>query len=242
MNNEQRKKRIADVAEWMKDHQYTQLVNANGVEVWRCQKPDTIHLAFDICVTRFGMSIAGDIGSLVFRVGSSYGIDFLRHQSDGYLYEKLEEAYRKDREFDGDGFLSQIVLAICDRIYNDLDEDLAPDWAPEEKRGAVTADSLKDWLQEKGALDIEDVGGFEFNELADLINDAQELVNTGRDESIAARDLLEDAEPLMHVSDTWEWRLNKPAGAVMTRLFYVRHAASCIMAIKEAEQAQAVAK
>ncbi|QNJ57376.1 hypothetical protein Dolphis_70 [Pseudomonas phage Dolphis] len=241
MNNEQRKKRIADVAEWMKDHQYTQLVNANGVEVWRCEKPDTIHLAFDICVTRFGMSIAGDIGSLVFRVGSSYGINFLRHQSDGYLYEKLEEAYRKDREFDADGFMERIVWAICDRIYGDVDEDLAPEWAPEEKRSGVTADSLKDWLTEKRDLDIHGVD-FPFDDLVTLIDAAQDIANTGRDESNAAHDFLADNEKLLGVSDTWEWRLTKPAGSVMNRLFYVRHAASCIMAIKEAAQVQEVAE
>lgn len=232
MNDEQRKKRIADVAEWMKDHTYTQLVNTNGVEVWRCEKPDTIHLAFDICVTRFGMSIAGDIGCLVFRVGSSYGIDFLRHQSDGYLYEKLDDAFRKDREFDGGGFIERVVWAVCDRIYHDVDEDLAPEWAPEEKRRGVTAESVKDWLKDQRDQDIHG-SEFPFEELADLIDAAEELTNTGRDESIAAHDLLNENEKLLAVSDTWEWRLSKPAGAVMARLFYVRHAANAIMAIKE---------
>lgn len=78
----------ARVAQDMAQHKYTQLVNENGVEVWRCARPGSSFYGFDICITRFGMM--GDIGPLVFHVGASYGINFLRHQSDGYLHEKLD--------------------------------------------------------------------------------------------------------------------------------------------------------
>lgn len=38
----------ARVAEDLAQHQYTQLVNQNGVEVWRCARPGSSCYGFDI--------------------------------------------------------------------------------------------------------------------------------------------------------------------------------------------------
>ena len=60
----ERSELAARVAEDLAQHQYTQLVNENGVEVWRCQQPGTRVYHFDICVTAYGMSMFGDIDVL----------------------------------------------------------------------------------------------------------------------------------------------------------------------------------
>lgn len=41
MNDEQRAKLEANVADWLEDHVYTELTNANGVEVLECG--DVVH-------------------------------------------------------------------------------------------------------------------------------------------------------------------------------------------------------
>jgi hypothetical protein len=47
-------------------HQYIYRGERNGAEVWRRERADSSIYGFDICVTRVGMSMTGDIGSLVF--------------------------------------------------------------------------------------------------------------------------------------------------------------------------------
>ena len=78
MKDQERSELAARVAEDLAQHEYTQLVNENGVEVWRCQQPGTRVYHFDICVTAYGMSMFGDIDGLLWHVGADYGITFLR--------------------------------------------------------------------------------------------------------------------------------------------------------------------
>lgn len=222
VNDKERAQLTANAAAWLADHRYTQLVNNGDVEVWRCQTPGSNNLAFDICVTRYGMSVFGDIDGLVFRVGASYGINFLRHQSDGYLHEKLDGCNRDEREFDKENFLERICDAILTRAEEELPDDAVPDLKSEQHNEVL------DWLREQRDAETE---GLPFDELADLLDEAIELDDDSDPQR--AYDMAHENEDLLGVSDTWEWSYDQPSRSLMQRLYYVRHAADQIMAMKE---------
>lgn len=52
---------------------------------------------------------------------------------------------------------------------------------------------------------------------------------------VLAYDFLREHEELIGGSDLWESTISKPCPGLMVRLYYVRHAASAIMAIKKAD-------
>lgn len=223
---------IVRVAEDLAKHEYTQLVNENGVEVWRCKAPSTTCYGFDICVTRFGMSVMGDIGSLVFHVGESYGINFLRHQSDGYLHEKLDESCKR-QVIDSDSIRDTVCSCIVGRLDEELSSDEIPEWivgVPDKGATLEQAEQLVEWLRERAAADDDRLP---FSDLADVIEEV-ETFSDGRDaEVVLAYDFLSNNEELIGGSDLWETQMSKPCPNLMARLFYVRHAASAIMALKE---------
>ncbi len=207
-----------NAADWLKDHQYACLADANGVEVWRCKKPDSIHLAFDICITRFGMTMFGDTGSLVFNADSSYGLPFLARNPDGYMIEKLDERYRSEREFDQDAFESIVFEAIIERLREDL-----PDGHDQPE--CTTLAGLAEWIEEQG---------FE-SDLAELVDVAHEALFIDENE-VRVFDWLRENEEALGLSDTWELRTDKPSESLMRRLHYISHAARQILAIKAAQQ------
>ncbi len=207
------------IAEWTKDHKYTCLTDANGVEVWRCQQPGSINLAFDICITRFGISVFGDIGTLVFRVGASYGLSFLARTPDGYMIEKLEELYRREREFDEEAFRGIVFDAITERLNSELPDELLP--LPEFDGLA----HLRDWIEEQAFED-------DLVDLSDVIGEAL-LID---ENPTRVHDWLADNEEALGLSDTWECRTDKPSSSLVRRLHYVSHAARQILAQKAAEQ------
>ena len=232
MNEQERSALTARVAEDLAQHQYTQLVNENGVEVWRCQQPDECWYAFDICVTRFGMSVMGDIGSLVFHVGESYGVSFLRHQSDGYLYEKLDESSRR-QVINFDSIRDTVCSCIAGRIEQEFDADQVPAWmAGISDQGATLeqAEQLGKWLRER---DEADDYRLPFNDMADVIEEVETFAEDRDAEIVLAYDFLQNNESLIGGSDLWETTISRPCPKVMARLYYVRHAAKAIMAIKE---------
>jgi hypothetical protein len=53
------------------------VVSGNGAEGWRCALAGSSIYGFNIYVTRFGMSMTGDVGSLVLQIDSSYGINIM---------------------------------------------------------------------------------------------------------------------------------------------------------------------
>ena len=222
----------ARVAADLAQHQYKQLVNENGVEVWRCNAPGSSCYAFDICVTRFGMSIMGDIGSLVFHVGASYGINFLRHKSDGYFYEKLDEEC-KHQVIDFDAIRDTVCSCVVGRIEEELDEGDYPEWMleiPDKGATAEQAQQLVEWMQERAAADDDRLP---YTDLVDVIEEIDTFAD-GRDrETVLAYDFIMSNESLIGGSDLWESRFSKPCPRVMAKLFYVRHAANAIMALKE---------
>ena len=228
MNQEQRDKLAADTAEWLKDHAYTELVNTNGVEVWRCQKPGTIHLAFDISITRFGISVMGDIGSLAFTVGASYGIPFLAGTDGDYIYGKLE-ASSKTTEFDLPGFIQRVEDAVCDLLSQSRES--APEWMEDYSANQGRGKDIEAWL-------LANAGGD--GELSALVVALREAWAFEGDSS-KAHEWLTDHEELLEIGDSWEWDLCKPTDSVLRRLARVRHAARMIQAQKNSavEAAQA---
>lgn len=229
MNEEQRTKLATDTAEWLKDHTYTELTNVNGVEVWRCQKPGSHNLAFDICITRFGISVMGDIGSLAFSVGASYGIPFLAGTDGDYIYGKLE-ASSKATEFDLPGLIQRVEDAMCDWLSHSRES--APDWMDDYSKNQGRGKDIEAWLLANAEGD---------GELSALVVALREAWAFEGDSS-KAHEWLTEHEELLAVSDTWEWDLRKPTDSVLRRLARVRHAAQMIMAQKVAatEAAQQV--
>jgi len=228
----------ARVAEDLAKHQYTQLVNENGVEVWRCARPGSSCYGFDICVTRFGMNMMGDIGPLVFNVGSLYGINFLRHPSDGYLHEKLDSDCKR-QVIDFDAIRSTVCECIASRIDAQLWSDEVPEWIKEiADKGATLeqAEQLVEWMQEREAADDERLP---FAELIEVIEEVETFADGRDSEVVLAYDFLQQHEELIGGSDLWETTISKPCPQLMARLYYLRHAANAIMAIKEEASAPA---
>ncbi|WP_122558523.1 hypothetical protein [Pseudomonas viridiflava] len=211
-------------AEELKDHQYRLLADVPGAEIWRCQTPGSIHMAFDICITRFGIAVFGDIGSLTFSVGASYGIKFLAGTDGDYIYRKLEPS-SKETDFDRNGFVTHVQLAICNLVSTKY--ETAPAWMDESAERERHMAELEPWLL-KHAKEAE---------IAALHVALREATAYTADSSpSAAHEWLDDHEELLEVSDTWEWNLRKPTDSVCRRLARVRHAAQYIHALKIAQQ------
>lgn len=230
MNDEQRAKLEANVSDWLKDHTYTELVSptaANGTEVWRCKKPGSNNLAFDICVTRYGIAVFGDIGHLTFDVGDSYGIDFLRHDSIGYVHGKLA-ASCKEEWIDKDAILEIVRDCICEAMEDEGVEH------PE----GMSVEALIEWLKEQSSENVVEPPVDEWLEVLDYITEFDD--NTDRD-IVPAFDLLAENARLLRNGDLWERKITKPSDHVWRKLFYVRHAANAIMAQKAAAESAALA-
>ncbi|WP_434681302.1 hypothetical protein J3P77_09430 [Pseudomonas sp. R1-18] len=231
MKEQERATLIARVAEDLAHHQYTQLVNENGVEVWRCKQPGTRNYHFDICVTAYGISMFGDIDGLIWNVGTDYGINFLRHQSDGYLHGKLESDCKRE-VIDFDSIRETVCSCIVARIEEELDSDEIPGWMTSitDDTTEAQAEELAEWMRERVRADDDRLP---FDELIDVIEDVERFADGRDSEIVLAYDFLQQHEELIGGSDLWETRISKPCPNLMARLFYVRHAANAIMAIKE---------
>ncbi len=232
MNEQERNALTARVAEDLAQHQYTQLVNENGVEVWRCKAPGTTCYGFDICVTRFGMSMMGDIGSLGFHVGSSYGINFLRHKSDGYLHEKLDGDCKR-QVIDFDAIRETVCGCVATLIEDELIVDGLPEWITDMPNKGATPEQAKElveWMRERISAEDERLP---FDELIEVIQDVETFAEGRDSETVLAYEFLQQHEELIGGRDLWESTISKPCPKLMAKLFYIRHAANAIMAIKE---------
>lgn len=224
MNEVQRTKLAIDTAEWLKDHAYTELANANGLEVWRCQKPGSHNLAFDICVTRYGTAVFGDIGHLTFDIDASYGIHYLANTGLHNLHGKLA-ASCKEEWIDLDAILGTVRECICDAL--DEEEVEYPE--------GMDIEALIGWLHATAKEGEE--SDLPFDEWADLLERVGRFdVGSSRD-IVPAYDLLAESEDLLRTSDLWESTISKPSDHVWRKLFYVQHAAGAIMAQKAAKEA-----
>jgi hypothetical protein len=101
-------------AENVKDHTVERVCGNGPTEVWRCTNKGSSCYGFDLVISRFGIALYGDVDSLVFKVGSTYGIDFLARESVcQYMISKLEPEYYNKRELDEDALKQVLVEAGC---------------------------------------------------------------------------------------------------------------------------------
>jgi len=119
---------------------------ASELDAWRCKEPGTTSYAFDIMITRFGISVMGDIGNLTFRVGVSYGMAFLAgNDVDYYIHSKLDSALYEKVDFDGDRFMEGVAHRLADALYDELDGNV-PHWM---SHNEYTPGKLYGWLAEQ---------------------------------------------------------------------------------------------
>lgn len=234
MSRDNENKLLADAAVWLKGHSYTQLVNTNGVEVWRCQTPGSIHQAFEICMTRFGIAVFGDIGSLTFSVGASYGLKFLAGEDGEHIYDKLEPR-SKESELDRDYFVHIVCEAIKDLLHGRV-EDI-PSWKQAPTPLSEVCAELDNWLMM--AADNRFPTGLHQTFLSAMVVALRSCQNLegGVTEAYA---WIGEHEELLDLGSDLDYDLRKPTNSVLRRLAKVRHAARIIVAQKAAAEAQAV--
>jgi hypothetical protein len=219
------------VAEWIKDHQYTQLASTDAVEVWRAQKPGSSSYAFDITMSRYGIAVYGDIGNLVFNVGRSYGLKFLAGTDEDYVYRKLDHNCR-ETDLD-EAYLVDIVHNAIVELLGERDLEL-----PEFKQAPVPlaerVQELDDWLMEAAAKNAGKLGVSGVAEVSALVVALRECQNLEIKSVEAAYLWLCDRQELLELADDMDYTLSKPTNSVLQRLYLVRHAAQQILAAQEA--------
>lgn len=130
---------LAWAAENVKDHTVELICGKGSNEIWRCTKNGSSTYGFDLVISRFGIAMYGDTDSLVFSVGSSYGIEFLARSSVcSYMISKLESVYREKRELCEES-LKQVVIEAGCRLL----EDEFVSYIPED---GVSCADLPEWL------------------------------------------------------------------------------------------------
>jgi hypothetical protein len=108
-------------AENVKDHTVERVCGRGPTEVWRCTNNGSSCYGFDLVISRFGIAMYGDVDSLVFSVGSAYGIDFLARKSVcQYMISKLEPEYRNKRELDEELLKQVLVEAGCSLLEDNF--------------------------------------------------------------------------------------------------------------------------
>lgn len=138
---------LAWAAENVKDHTVELICGKGSNEIWRCTNKGSSMYGFDLVISRFGIAMYGDTDSLVFSVGSAYGIDFLaRNSVCQYMISKLESVYREKRELCEESLKQVIIEAGCRLL-----EDKFVSYIPED---GVSCADLPEWL---GSTDHKDV-------------------------------------------------------------------------------------
>jgi len=232
-----REERRAEAAEYLKNHQYRPLVDADDVKVWRCERPGTSAYAFDIMLTRYGIAVVGDIANLTFSVGLGYGLEFLAGDDVGYyIHSKLDEKCKK-RDFDETAFRGALIDGICQRIADEADYDAydeLPAWVREEKERGLAGSRWEELLAfvRAEARKYDDASA-KWEEWDDLLREAADI----GDEHQAGAFMNEHCETLGLGPDWWEISVTTPAEPLMRELYMIRHAAIAILAQKQAAAA-----
>lgn len=157
MIKDQFARELAYAAENVKDHTVELICGSGPNEIWRCTNNGSSMYGFEIAISRFGIAMYGDVDSLVFKVGSSYGIEFLARKSVcGYMISKLEEEYRNKRELDEDALRAALFKAGVSLFHNkfvtyvaDESEDFVetPAWIMLAYQDEKVEESLDDLLE-----------------------------------------------------------------------------------------------
>lgn len=226
---QQHKPTPESAAELIKDHQYTLLAKTDSLEAWRAQKPGSHAYAFDLVMSRYGIAMYGDTGSLVWKVGASYGLKFLTNEGDDdeYVFLKLD-ANCQEKDLDED-YLEWIVFDAIEELLGLRNIPNLPEWLPDTAPKAERFKQQRDWLLANAAAEPE------YGSLALALDEVSDL----EDNSIAgAFKWLEEHQELLELSDDLDYDLGKPTNSVMRRIYFARHAARMILAQKELAEAQ----
>lgn len=231
---EQRKKRRAELeqeaVQTLAQHVYTPLAQTQDCQVWRCARPGSSAYAFDIMMTRYGISVVGDIDGLTFSVGLGYGMSFLAGDDvEYYIHSKLERQCQ-ERELDEDSLREQVLRGIAEMICNHVSDDdwsALPEWIREDsQRAADHWSNLASFLEERIA---NDGPGDEWDDWSTLVDEVSVIDHLDE----AQRYVRDYHEQLGLGEDWWEIRLDRPAYSLMSRLYMVRHAAKQILQQQE---------
>jgi hypothetical protein len=237
------KDKFARELEWaasnVKDHT-VELICGNGpTEVWRCTNNGSSTYGFDLVISRFGIAMYGDIDSLVFGVGSAYGIDFLARKSVcGYMISKLNSEYREKRELCEDSLKQVLVEAGCglleDKFVPYIDADTEDgdnvelsDWVG--GSAPITLDMVIEEMQKHAP----EQSHMKFDEFCDRV---EELLEDRAPNGLQAVEafISENCDELYLGAEWYEHTISKHDSNLINRLEMLRLCAIKIQEVKNA--------
>lgn len=257
--SEIRSKRLQAVAQQtVKDFQYECVARSdNGFDqIWRCSNPRDGNYAHDLVVSRYGISAFGDMDSLTFNVGASYGLEFLAGRDvEHYIHSKLDAVHRSQVEIDPgqiDALLGESLLKILDTYWFE-NPALQDGGGPHLSEAAHRAEqALRSQTSRANlsrliiALATDDVGGCEKlpqDRLPQAVaRDFTKMMNDLRNQR--------DDHGLIECLESWEsdfdvnfrdlldgdWRLTRPSSNVITRLYVLNIGAQRILEQKRQQE------
>lgn len=237
------KDKFARELEWaasnVKDHTVELICGKGSNEIWRCTNKGSSCYGFDLVISRFGMAMYGDTDSLVFSVGTQYGIEFLARKSVcAYMISKLNSEYREKRELDEDALKQALVEAGC-RL---LEDKFVPYLDPDTEEGDNV--ELAEWVGGSAPITLDMV-------IAELQKHAPEQMHTLFETFENEVDtLLTDRAPNglqsvesfigenydeLYLGPEWyDYRISKYEGSLIQRLEMLRLCALKIQEVKNA--------
>lgn len=253
----EKKDYIEHAQEILATHVYTELANTPNLVAWNCQRPNSSCYGFDILITRFGIAIVGDIDNLTFRVGLSYGLNFLAGDDLGYYIHSKLDQHCKERELD-----EAVILDFCRRHWLEPLQELVSDWLEDDnddqerrnelvaalaKRGIKDADQIA-WIDDEKAIDkIKSLDELRkiFYGIWNTVSELEEFISEKREsfelyEINEAIDQISGTNSEHHlyeiISDAPEgdmemsdWTFTKPSQSLIQNLYTINQAAKAIL-------------
>lgn len=230
---------LAHAAENVANHTVERICGRGPTEVWRCTNKGSSIYGFDLVISRFGIAMYGDIDSLVFSVGSQYGIDFLARDSVcAYMISKLEPEYREKRELCEDSLKQVIIEAGCRLLeeefvsYIDTESEEyveLPEW--------LNSSDCKDVTLDKVIVEMQKHAPEQEHQFFNLFPDAAETLLEDRAPNglEAVHAYLQEFNDDLNLGPEWyEYTISKYQSSLIQRLEMLR---LCALKIKEVKDA-----
>lgn len=228
---------LAQAAKNVANHTPVLVCKKNENEVWRCTNNGSSAYGFDLVISRFGIAMYGDVDSLVFSVGYTYGVDFLARESVcGYMISKLESEYREKRELDEDRLKQVLAEAGCQlleeefKTYLDGDDVVElPEWLNSSDHRDQDLDRVLQELQKHAPEQMH----CKFDEFYDRV---QELLEDRAPNGLQAVEafIAENYAELYLGPEWYEHTISKHDSRLIHRLEMLRLCALKIKKLKEA--------
>jgi hypothetical protein len=222
-------------AENVKDHTVERVCGNGPTEVWRCTNKGSSCYGFDLVISRFGIAMYGDVDSLVFKVGSAYGIDFLARQAVcQYMISKLEPEYYNKRELDEDALKQVLVEAGCRLLEDKFESYITEDDFVE----------LSEWVGGSAPITLEMVSEelkkhapeqphMAFENFADAVDTL--LEDRAPNGLQAVESYISENSGYLNLGCEWyEYTISKHDGSLINRLEMLRICALKIQEVKNA--------